>query len=212
MRPAVPVLFKEGCGALRGGVVAVCAFLTACASGPPPADWQLSASSGLRTFAEHYLKGDSKLADIEFTRAKDELRSTGRGDLLARAELVRCAARTASLEFDDCPGFEALRADASAEERAYADYLAGRAARAPGDEALSRLVGAGVALKTAAITPAQIEAAVQTSSAQGWRRPLLAWLGVQAKRAEGAGDAEAAARIKRRMAIVSGAEIGGAAK
>lgn len=186
--------------------------LAACAGGPPPADWQLGASSALRAFEEHYLKGDTKLADIEFARAKDELRSTGRGDLLARAELVRCAARTASLEFDDCPGFEALRADASAEERAYAEYLAGRAARAPGDDALSRLVGAGVALKTAAITPAQIEAAVQTSSGQGWRRPLLAWLGVQAKRAEGAGEREAAAAIRRRMALVSGAEVGGAAK
>jgi hypothetical protein len=178
--------------------------LAACAGGPPPPDWQLGASSALRAFEEHYLKGDSQLAEIEFARAKDELRSTGRGDLLARAELVRCAARTASLEFDDCPGFEALRAEAGAEERAYADFLAGRAAHAAGGDALSQLVGAGVALKTAAMTPAQIEAAVQTSSAQGWRRPLLAWLGVQAKRAEDAGEREAAAAIRRRIEVILG--------
>jgi hypothetical protein len=183
-----------------------------CAGGPPPPDWQLAASGALRAFQERYLEGDTKLAEADFARAKEELRRTGRGDLLARAELIRCAARTASLEFDACPGFEALRDVAGTEERAYADYLAGRAARAAGEDALSQLVVAGVLLKTAAITPAQIAAATETASAQGWRRPLLAWLGVQAKRAEDAGDREAAAGIKRRMDLVSGAEVGGAAK
>jgi len=197
---------------------ALCAaavLLAGCVSGPTPPDWQLGASGALKAFQEHYLKGESQLAAIEFARATDDLRSTGRGDLLARAELIRCAARTASLEFDDCPGFEALRDVAGSEELAYADYLAGRAARAAGEDPLSQLVAAGVQLKTAAITPAQIEAAAQTASAQGWRRPLLAWLGVQAKRAEDAGDREAAARIKRRMDLVSGAlgaQVGGAAK
>jgi hypothetical protein len=196
----------------RALAVAALALLAGCASGPPPPDWQLGASGALRAFQEHYLKGESKLAEIEFARAKEDLRRTGRGDLLARAELIRCAARTASLEFDVCPAFEALREVAGTEERAYADYLAGRGARAVADDAISQLVAAGVLLKTTAITPAQIAAATETASAQGWRRPLLAWLGVQAKRAEDAGDREAAARLKRRIGLVSGAEVGGAAK
>ena len=51
-----------------------------------------------------------------------------RSDLLARIELAHCAAQLASLVFDACAGFEALRADAPAPERVYADYLAGRVA------------------------------------------------------------------------------------
>jgi hypothetical protein len=35
------------------------------------------------------------------------------------------------------------------------------------------------------------------------RRPLLAWLGVQAKRADEAGDREAAVRLRRRMDLIS---------
>jgi hypothetical protein len=46
--------------------------------------------------------------------------------------------------------------------------------------------------------------ATETASAQGWRRPLLAWLGVQAARAEQAGAAEEAQRIRRRMALAAG--------
>jgi hypothetical protein len=178
------------------------AALAACASGPPPPDWQLAASGALAAFEQHYLSGNSRLAEIEFGRAKEEIRRTGRADLLARAELVRCAARAASLEFDDCPAFEALRRDAGAEELAYAEYLAGRAARAAENEPLPRLVAAGVAFRSGTATPAQIAAAVDIASAQGWRRPLLAWLGVQEKRAEGAGDREAAERIKRRIELI----------
>jgi hypothetical protein len=45
---------------------------------------------------------------------------------------------------------------------------------------------------------------VDTASEQGWRRPLLAWLGVQEKRASDAGDSETAARIRRRIDLISG--------
>jgi CheY-like chemotaxis protein len=99
--------------------------------------------------------------------------------------------------------FEALRAGASAEELAYADYLAGRGARAASDDPLSRLVASGVQLRKGSVTPAQMEQAVEIASAQGWRRPLLAWLGVLEKRAADAGDRETAARLRRRMDLIS---------
>jgi len=43
--------------------------------------------------------------------------------------------------------------------------------------------------------------AINTASAQGWRRPLLAWLQLQLQRAEAAGDSAEAARIRRRIAL-----------
>jgi hypothetical protein len=65
-------------------------------------------------------------------------------------------------------------------------------------------VGFAVALRNQSINPAGISAAVDIASAQGWRRPLLAWLGLQEKRAADAGDGETAARIRRRMELISG--------
>lgn len=183
---------------LFSGVV----LLSGCASGPPPPDWQLAAVSAMNAFQQNYLLGDTRVAEIEFSRLKSQLSSTGRLDLAARAELVRCAARTASLEFDDCPGFEKLRADAGAEELSYADYLAGRSQRAATDDALSRLVFAGIQFNAGKAIPETIAAAIDLASAQGWRRPLLAWLGVQEKRAEAAGDREALERIRRRVSLV----------
>ena len=42
------------------------------------------------------------------------------------------------------------------------------------------------------------------SGIAGWRRPLLAWLGVQAQLADKTGDHEMAARARRRSELVSG--------
>ena len=188
---------------MRAGVLAAVALVAGCAGGPPPSEWQLNARGALEQYQRYYLAGDTPLAEREFAQARAEIARTGRADLLARAELVRCAIRTASLEFDDCPGFEALRDDAGKEELAYAEYLAGRAARAATDEPLSRLVAAGVRLKSATIAPEGIASAIEISASQGWRRPLLAWLTVQAKRAEEGGDQAALSRIRRRIDLIT---------
>jgi hypothetical protein len=84
---------------------------------------------------------------------------------------------------------------------ATSDAAAASAVQAIADP-LSRLVGSGVLLRAGRATPQLLESAVDTASAQGWRRPLLAWLGVQAMRAEKSGDDAEAQRIKRRIALV----------
>ena len=184
--------------------LALIALLAGCAGGAQAPDWQENAAQALASFQREYFAGNTANAEAQFRSARAELARTGRADLVARAELVRCAVRTASLEFDDCPGFEALRYGAHREEVAYANYLAGKASHRASDEPLSRLVGYAVALRNGSITPTGISAAVDIASAQGWRRPLLAWLGVQEKRASDAGDSETAARIRRRIELISG--------
>lgn len=202
-------------------------LLSGCAGGPVPPDWQLNARLGLAGFEKAHLEGNTRAAAAEFSHARATLTATGRADLVARAELLRCALRAASLEFDDCPGYLALAADAGPGERAYAEFLAGRwqgldarllpeaqrgvvagSTELPADP-VSRLVAAGVLLRSGRITPAAIAAAIDTASANGWRRPLLAWLGVEEKRAVAAGEVEAAARIRRRIALVAGQQPGG---
>src|SRR5262247_4310350 len=117
--------------------LALILLASACAGRQPP-DWQMNSVQALQSFQRHYFAGDTALAEAEFKSARSELARTGRADLVARAELVRCAVRAASLEFDDCPGFEALRDGARAEELAYAEYLAGKGSHRGGNDPLSR--------------------------------------------------------------------------
>jgi hypothetical protein len=207
------------------------ALLGACSSGPPVPDWQLNAHSAQARSISAYLVGKDSVAQSEFARARTEVGSTGKASLAIRIELAQCAARVASMVFDDCPGFGRLRADATAADTAYLQYLSGQAvsntallpeqhravagALAAGNEAaaaaavaaiadpLSRLVAAGAVLRAGHAAPPVLTTAVDTASDQGWRRPLLAWLEAQALRAEKAGDAQAAAQVRRRMALVT---------
>jgi hypothetical protein len=198
--------------------------LAACSSTPPAPDWQMNAKSASERSVAAYLTGNARIDAAEQARARAEVARTGRADLLARVELAHCAAQVASLVFDACVAFEPLRADAPATERAYADYLAGRLAAAdaallpeahravaaspaalPGvADPLARLVAAGVLFETNRADPSVIQAAIDTASSQGWRRPLLAWLTVQLKRAEAAGATADADQLRRRIAIVEG--------
>ena len=205
--------------------VGLATLLAACSSTPPPPDWQMNAKGSMERAVAAYLQGNTRLEALEFARARADVARTGKLELLARIELMRCAARVASLVFEDCPGFAALAQDASAMDRAYADYLAGKAL--PQDAALlpaqhrdlaaaktsadavgtiadpmAKLVAAGVLLRSGRAQPAMFAVAADTASAQGWSRPLLAWLNVQVQRAEAAGEGAEAARLRRRIAMV----------
>ncbi len=227
-------------GGRRASGLTAALLLTACASHPPPPDWQGAARAALDAAVAADLRGDDRIATLEFDRARGQIAATGRPDLLARAELLHCAARTASLDPAPCLRFEALRADAAPAEQAYADHLAGAAltpdqvallppaqqtvaalrtaGMAPDaaadaaaaarlqalDAPLSRLLGAALLLQAGRAGPAVVALAIDTASAQGWRRPLGAWLGLQRQRALQAGDADAAARLQRRIDLVLG--------
>ena len=198
-------------------------LLAGCASKPVEPAWRSNAASSLDSFRDAYLKGDSSIAASDFARARSELASTGRADMVAHAELVRCAVYTASLVGGECTGFAALATDATPAERAYGAYLAGQwqgldvallpeqhqaiargaAGLAAVADPLSRLVAAGAMLQAGRIAPPDIGVAIDTASAQGWRRPLLMWLGVAEQRARAAGDTAEVARIARRIALAS---------
>jgi len=216
--------------------LALTALIAGCANRPPAPEWQSNAKSGLERAVAAYFVGNSRVEAQEFALARAEIARTGRPALVARAELLRCASRTASLVLETCDGFGAVRADAEPAELAYAAFLAGRATpqdadRLPEqhrplvaatatpatdlaalermDDPFSRLVGAAVSLQAGRAGPAVVALAVDAASLQGWRRPLLAWLEVQLRFAERDGDQAAAERIRRRIGLVQGTPIAG---
>ena len=213
---------------MRCTLIALSFALGACASGPKPAEWQLNAKGATERATAAYLEGNTRVELAEMAKARQEISSTGRVDLMARAELISCASRVASLVFEPCAGFEKLRLDAPPAERAYADYLAGKLAPQdvnllPKDQQISaqavvlraqaaittvadplaKLVGAGTVFQAGLASPALVQSAVDAAASQGWRRPLLAWLGVQLAMADKAGDSLEAARLQRRIALIS---------
>lgn len=203
----------------------VLALLAACGNKPRPPDWLVNADGTQDRYQRAYLSGLDRVAVSEFTRLRHQVSSTAQPGVVARAELTRCAMQVASLDFSPCTGFEPLRADAPDAERAYADFLAGaltpeqakllpeqyrglaggRGGAALKDikDPVSRIIAAGVLLRSGKADPEVLQIAADTASEQGWRRAVLAWLGAQALRAEQAGAAEEAQRLRRRMELAA---------
>lgn len=208
-------------------VLASALVLLGCSSTPPPPDWQLNAHGSAQRAVAAWLSGDTRIADAEWRVAERETRRTADPTQLARLALLRCAAQVASLQLAPCPDFAPHAADAAAPEQAYHRYLAAQATSADVahlpeaqrslvalnaaalqaqlpkvSDPLSRLVAAGVAFQRGQAGPALVALAVDTASAQGWTRPLMAWLLVQRDAALQAGQADEAARIERRLALI----------
>jgi hypothetical protein len=219
-------------------LIAALLLLSACASSPPPPDWKANAFSALNEYSSAYLSGNTRLADLEFSRAQTEISRTGRLDLMARAELTRCAVHVASLDWAPCTALEAYAKEATAQEKAYATFLTGhweglnaellpvhyrhlvlqsttlQAQGAPAlsktpasllqdiNDPLARLIAASVLLKRQQLQASKWYLATDTASVQGWRRPLLAWLGLELKSAQTAGKTEVAETLQQRIQLV----------
>lgn len=208
-------------------VLGLAVALGACGA-KQPLPWQTGAHDALERYTLHYLQGESRLAARDLAEARAHAGATGKMDLAARIELIRCALGVAALDFDLCADFESMRAYATAEDRVYADFLSGdwaaldagalparyralarageagaqnRAVAAIGDP-LSRLVASGALFRGGRLAPEGVAAAAETASGQGYRRPLLAYLEVQAQLAEQGGDALALAAIRQRIELV----------
>lgn len=229
MKPALRTV-SRGCGLSLWMVLA--ALLGACSSTPPAPDWQLDAHAASTRALAAALDGNERVAALEFARAREQLSRTADPARVVRLELLRCAAAAASLDAGACPGFEALRADATDADRAYADWLrgrvsaqalpllppaqqgaaalvistgaAGRAAATAGaiEDPLSRLVASSVLLQMGQGDAALIDLAIDTAANQGWRRALAAWLQAGIRVADLRGDEARAAQLRRRLGLL----------
>jgi hypothetical protein len=212
----------------RSMCLVLAAALSAACSHPTVPEWEERAHEGFEQYQRSYFAGD-RTADRDFRKAADALATTGKPELRARGELIGCALATAALDFERCNAWQSLQADADQADRAYGALLSGRisgldakalpaqygalakatdaAARNDAlkriEDPLSRLIGAGAVFRAGDLSPEGVALAVDTASEQGWRRPLLAWLGAQAGLAEAAGDAAALARIRKRIDVVA---------
>ena len=209
---------------------ATCALfvLAACGSGPIAPEWESRSHASLERFRQHYLEGDTRLARRNFADAQAAIAATGRPELAARAELVRCALGVAALDEEACAGFDGIKSDAAGDDRIYGEFVMGQgrdqdvgrlppqyrevaSARSDGarlqalrriKDPVSRLVAAGALFRRAQLSPEGLELAVESASDQGYRRALLAYLNVQAKHAQSAGDTPALQAIQKRIDLV----------
>lgn len=182
--------------------------LAACSSGETVPDWKIDTQSAMQRYTQYYLEGRSKLADASFAKARAATAATGDIAAVGHLELAKCGVQVAALNLAPCPAYRALAAnDTPATDAAYYRFLTGEwrdlernalpsqyapllnKSSASTDEvnqtlqgitdAVSRLVATGVMVKRKQFNLRTLQIASDTAAAQGWRRPLLAYLLLQ---------------------------------
>jgi hypothetical protein len=106
VRRALRALRAPSLRSARQALLLLPALLVGCA-GTPVADWQLDSHAAMQQTITAALTGEPRIEAAAFERARNQIARTGRTDLLARAELMRCAAHAARLDGGACPGFDA---------------------------------------------------------------------------------------------------------
>jgi molecular chaperone DnaK (HSP70) len=183
-----------------------CFFLLAGCSAKAVPDWTKTSHNQLESFKKHYLQGKDHLAEINFLKAIDEIKTSGDLRLLQIAYLTRYAVQIAVLGDVDDHEYLRLanvepdygnaqfhiflkgafdRLDEASLPQQYRSFLHACKTRdqvhidhaiAAIKDPLSRLIASGLAVQKQLYHEKTITEAVRTASAQGWKKALLAYL------------------------------------
>lgn len=155
----------------RFAAVAVSSLaLWGCGSQPPAPDWALNAEASARKATAAYLQGQQRVEALQWQKARQSIASTAEPAAMAQLELMRCAARVASLQWDDCPAYAALAVDAGPPQQAYARYL--QASPGAADVALLPPAQQPIAQRIVAQEGGHADARCAAPEAQAVKEPL----------------------------------------
>ncbi len=198
---------------MKIALITLTLLLSACSSGPTVPDWQIDTQTAMARYTQHYLEGRSKLAQTSFEKARNASASTANINAIAHLELVKCGVAMAALDTSPCTAYTRLaQQNSDARDANYYRFLTGNnqhldktllpsqyqvllQAQSVNDinnavgqiaDPLSRLIAVSVSYVQQKYDDKTLQIAIDTASAQGWRRPLLVYLRIQEKNTQDA--------------------------
>lgn len=194
--------------------------------------WKDKAYTHLEDYKSNFLNGKEDIVEPHFLKARKEIADGNDLHLLAVAYLTKYALHTASLESFDASEFAKLyRLEPDVFNMAYCHFLKGnfsavdikllpscytgvlKAAAASDlamaareisviDDPLSRLVACGVWVRYLPSDETILQIAISAASANGWRRPLWAYLTKLRDFYIGRGDQLKAGSVEERLELL----------
>lgn len=207
-------------------------FICACWSAKPIPVWKDKAYMHLDDYKTSFLAGKEESTEPHFIKARREIAASNDLGLLTIAYLTKYALHTASLENFDSSEFAKLyKLEPNPSDMAYCHLLKGnftavdmkvlpyryagvlKAALARDltmaareitaiDDPLSRLIACGVCVKYLPSDETILQTGISTASANGWRRPLWAYLKKLQEHYLETGDQNKSAAVKARLDLL----------
>ncbi len=186
-------------------LIIVISFL-GCGGSKQIPDWINDSFNNLESFKENYVSGKDRIAEVQFKKAIDEIKKSGRLEILGKAYLTKYAVHIAVLEsFDDTDYLTIDALQPVLKNRTFYNFLKGSFDRIdenllprqyggvikvfrngkPGDavheisrieDPLSKLIAAGILIQKNAYDEEILKVAIDTASRRGWKKALIAYL------------------------------------
>lgn len=207
-------------------------FMGGCGGNPSP-EWTRASFNQLESYKKNYLRGNVPLAELSFRKAIEEIKTSGDIRIMEKTYLTKYAVQIASLEtFDDSEYLRLAGVRQRLEYLNYYYFLKGsfaevdlrelpvqyvrvfKASRDGNqreidqevsaiDDPLSRLVAAGLMVQKDQNSEFILSIAIQTASAQGWKKPLLAYLKKLHLYYNAKGDPKKSASIQQHIELIN---------
>ncbi len=206
-------------------------LLFGCGSKQIP-DWLSVSFNQLENYKNNYLSGKDRIAELQFNKAVEEIRSSGNLEILGRAYLTKHAVQVAVLEvFDDTEYLKINALQPVLSNSNFHNFLKGsfdkvdesllpgqyygflKALRKGNTEAISReishmedplskLIAVGLLVKMDNFGEMDLHYAIDTASRNGWKKAVLSYLNKLRAFYEKKGETEKAAATKRKIELL----------
>jgi len=206
-------------------------IIAGCATVEIP-EWRFASFNQLENFKNALLTGKRDSAELHFQKAVAEINKSGDINILARAQLTRCALHAALLQAIPVEDYLLLEnlspmpdnrqfllflrgdfhlVDPNRIPEQYRDSL--RAIRQGGikevqqallkiENDLSRLITVGLVVRYGSYNEAILQTAIDTASKNGWKGALMVYLAAMQHHHEKQNEPEKAARVEKLMKLI----------
>lgn len=200
-------------------------FFAGCSSQPAPA-WQQDGNTTMTNFINSYMEGNDKFAENYYLKLEESLKLTADPDIMVIAPLTKCAMNIALLEDYGCEEAQPFVAALKKKDNIkYFNFVSGKVSDLPLrykdfvksssacltetinlkikklPEPLSKIIASSVVVRNKCYDEKTLINAVDTASAEGWKKAALKYLDLLLKFYEEKGYTEKAGSIQKRIEL-----------
>lgn len=204
-------------------IIFILLAFSGCSSQPAPA-WQQDGNTTMTNFINAYMEGKSKFADNYYVKLVESLKLTADPDVMVVAPLTKCAMKIAMMEDYGCEEAQPYLATLKKKENIrYLNFVLGKGSDLPSkykdfhtstcspelvnlkikklDEPLSKIIASSITVRNKCYDERTLIKAIDTASAEGWKRTVLTYLDLLLKFYEEKSDPEKAEIIRQRIEL-----------
>lgn len=201
-------------------------ILSSCSSQPAPA-WQQDGNTTMTNFINSYMEGNDRFALNYYSKLVESLSLTADPDIMVIAPITKCAMNIALLKESSCPDIEPFSGTLKKKENLkYLNLVSGAKSDLPSkyrdlakgtspcstevtnlkikklDTPLSKIIGVSLAFHSGCYDEKTIMMAIDSASAEGWKRTALTYLDILLRYYEEKGLDEKAEAARKRIDLI----------